>query len=209
MQVTLKQSEITAAIATYLTNVLGVSNVSPDTLAIVYKQGRSDKNGMTAELEIDAPVYEAKKAFSPDCAVDSLPVAQAAKLGNVHSESTVTPAETTSASAAPLAEVAPVAVAAVVETSLVDNLPDVAPAAEVEVPVYEGERRAVERVAEVEVAPVVEVAGEDLPVGGTEARVAELEAEVAAALAEDAAADLAEASDEAAPVTETSSALFG
>lgn len=204
MQVTLKQSEITAAIATYLTNVLGVSNVSPDTLAIVYKQGRSDKNGMTAELEIDAPVYEAKKAFSPDCAVDSLPVAQAAKLGNVHSESTVTPAETTSASVAPLAEVAPVA--DVVEPVLEQAV--LAPV-EPEVPVYEGERRAVERVAEVEVASVVEVAGEDLPVGGTEARVAELEAEVAAALAEDAAADLAEASEEAAPVTETSSALFG
>lgn len=57
MQVTLKQSEITAAIAAYLTNVLGVSNVSPETLSVVYKQGRSDKNGMTAELDIEAPSY--------------------------------------------------------------------------------------------------------------------------------------------------------
>lgn len=68
MQVTLKQSEITAAIAAYLTNVLGVSNVSPETLSVVYKQGRSDKNGMTAELDIEAPAYHKAEASNPRAA---------------------------------------------------------------------------------------------------------------------------------------------
>lgn len=57
MQVILKQSEITAALAMYMVNVLGATGVTPETLNVVYKQGRSDKNGMTAELEIEAPKY--------------------------------------------------------------------------------------------------------------------------------------------------------
>ena len=58
MQVILKQSEITAALAMYMVNVLGATGVTPETLNVVYKQGRSDKNGMTAELEIEAPKYD-------------------------------------------------------------------------------------------------------------------------------------------------------
>lgn len=58
MQVILKQSEITAALAAYMVNVLGATGVTPETLNVVYKQGRSDKNGMTAELEIEAPKYD-------------------------------------------------------------------------------------------------------------------------------------------------------
>lgn len=64
MQVILKQSEITAALAMYMVNVLGATGVTPETLNVVYKQGRSDKNGMTAELEIEAPKYDKPFAVS-------------------------------------------------------------------------------------------------------------------------------------------------
>jgi hypothetical protein len=218
MQVTLKQSEITAAIAAYLTSALGVQGVSPETLTVTYKQGRSDKNGMTAELEIDAPAYNAPKsvtasttssatsdpadkAYVVEGAATTLLASNvantelAAELGNaLTSGETAGPGSTTSASDAPQVGLVQAVVVDVVEPS--PELP-VDP-----VEVYDGERRAEPRDA-------LEVAPEDLPVGGTVERVAELEDEVTAALAEDAAADLAEAEAEAQPATTQSSALFG
>lgn len=190
MQVTLKQSEITAAIARYLSEVLGVSGVSPETLAVVYKQGRSDKNGMTAELEIDAPAYERPKQFVPECAVapelvagsqttSTTASASAVELGNDQSGETAGPGATTSVLSAQLHEPAPVV--AVVDAEL---LP--------EVPAYEGERRAEPRE---ELAPV-----------------AEANDEVAQALAEDAAAEAVEeltAAVEEAPTAPAGEALFG
>lgn len=170
MQVTLKQSEITAAIAAYLTNVLGVSNVAPETLSVVYKQGRSDKNGMTAELDIEAPAYERPKQFVPSCAtapaLTTKALGEDPAMGNGEPKSDVIPTETTSASAAQAPEVAPAEAAQDPEQA---GLADPSP-------VYEGERRAepreevaaepeaqVEPAAEVE-APVEEPAKEAEPV---------------------------------------------
>lgn len=180
MQVTLKQSEITAAIAAYLTNVLGVSNVSPETLSVVYKQGRSDKNGMTAELDIEAPAYhkpaDVQKtaevlpskvvdgqlsaslthevaARSNDNAVAASTVGES--LGNA---SASTPTEAISASAAQAPEVAPAEVAQDPEQA---GLAD-------PTPVYEGERRAEPR-EEVPAEPEAQVA----PAAEDEARAEE------------------------------------
>lgn len=199
MQVTLKQSEITAAIARYLTDVLGVVGVSPETLAVTYKQGRSDKNGMTAELEIDAPRYEVKKPEVQKSAEEQVrqltasisDSSLAAELGNaLTSGETAGPVEITSAPSAEVQEPAPVEVVSEAKPS-----PELTEALDVlanTTPVYDGERRAVER--EVEVEP------ELLPVDD----------EVAQALAEDAAADLEEAAEEAAPAAENDAAkLFG
>lgn len=173
MQVTLKQSEITAAIAAYLTNVLGVSNVAPETLSVVYKQGRSDKNGMTAELDIEAPAYERPKQFVPSCAaapevLTTKVLGEDPALGNVGASSE-TPTETTSVSAAQAPEAAPAEVAVEPEpTGLV----------------YDGERRSEERSELVDGLPEAEPEPEvEVPV--------ELD-EVAQALAEDAAAEAAE-----------------
>lgn len=201
MQVILKQSEITAALAAYMVNVLGATGVTPETLNVVYKQGRSDKNGMTAELEIEAPTYERPKAdsglqvFIVESALSSL--GKAATAGNdLTSGETAVPVETTYASAA-LAPVAAPVEAAVEPEVLVDNLPEAKP--EPEVLVYEGERRAEDRAEE-----TTQVAE----------RVAELDDEVAAALAEDEAADAAEAQLEEAvaaavePVATPGAALF-
>lgn len=180
MQVTLKQSEITAAIAAYLTNVLGVSNVAPETLSVVYKQGRSDKNGMTAELDIEAPAYERPKQFVPSCAtapaLTTKALGEDPAMGNGEPKSDVIPTETTSVSDAQAPEAAPVEVAVEPEpTGLV----------------YDGERRAEERTELVDNLPEVEV-----PV---------VLDEVAQALAEDAAAEAAEE-----PVAEPKAeALFG
>lgn len=219
MQVTLKQSEITAAIAAYLTSALGVTGVSPETLSVVYKQGRSDKNGMTAELEIDAPAYNAPKLATAStissatsdpvehaCVAEgSVATLLAASLANSElatelgnetvSVETAGPVSTTSASDAVAMEAAPAVVVPEAE------LP-------VDPPVYEGERRAVARdeVAVTEAGVVIEEpVVETTPVAD---RVAELDDEVAAALAEDAAADLADAEAAVQPATQ-SSALFG
>lgn len=179
MQVTLKQSEITAAIAAYLTNVLGVSNVSPETLSVVYKQGRSDKNGMTAELDIEAPAYHkpadvqktaevlpSKAADDPLSASltsevaarsnDHASIGQASVAGSSVGESlgnasASTQTEAISASAAQAPEVAPAEAAQDPEPI---ELPD-------PTPVYEGERRAEPREEvpaepEAQVVPVAE-----------------------------------------------------
>lgn len=182
MQVTLKQSEITAAIAAYLTNVLGVSNVSPETLSVVYKQGRSDKNGMTAELDIEAPAYH--KPADVQKAAEVLPskvadgqlsaslTHEVAARSNDHAvaastdgaepkaeqtfalgnASASTQTEATSASAAQAPEVAPAEAAQDPEPI---ELPD-------PTPVYEGERRAEPREEvpaepEAQVEPAAEV----------------------------------------------------
>lgn len=190
MQVTLKQSEITAAIAAYLTNVLGVANVSPDTLSVTYKQGRSDKNGMTAELDIEAPAYEAKKAFVPACSDSkaALPADPAVTLGNeLPSGQTLSALTCASAVAAP--EVAPVVAAVEPSPVLTEALETLASTT----PVYEGERRAEPRD---EVTPVAD-------------RVVELNDEVAQALAEDAAADAAEPAIEEEQQAATAAPLFG
>lgn len=184
MQITLKQSEITAAVAAYLTNVLGVSNVTPETLAIVYKQGRADKNGMTAELEIDAPSYERPKQHMGECH----------PVGKISEASAETLAAATSAPLAVAPEVAPVVAAAEVEPSpVLTQALEVLGAAEPEVPVYDGERRAEEREPEVALNPVAEPEVD----------------EVAQALAEDAAADLEEAQAEAPVAAPAGEALFG
>ena len=126
MQITLKQSEITAAIGLYLSSVLGVSGVNAESLAVTYKQGRSDKNGMTAELDIDAPRYERKAVEAEQPAKQQV------------SGETSAPVEATSALNVEPQEPAPVEVA-------VDP-----------VPAFEGERRAEDRVALVEAEPVLE-----------------------------------------------------
>lgn len=184
MQVTLKQSEVTAAIAAYLTNVLGVKNVSPETLSVVYKQGRSDKNGMTAELEIEAPAYvkptesvteEAGTQTTGTAIIEALLAPIAGEVGNVQPSAEIQP-ETTSASGAVAPEHAPVEAVAEAE-QVVDTTT-----------VYDGERREEqsETVVEQEAqAPVTD--------------------EVAQALAEDAAA---EAGEEAEPAA-VSAPLFG
>lgn len=183
MQLTLKQSEITAALAAYLTNVLGVANISPETLTVVYKQGRSDKNGMTAELEIDAPKYEAKPdPYTSLSGATGGGQSHAGKIVNPQSGETFDPAVTTSASVAPVAETAQAEAApeAVVDTT------------------FEGERRAVAR----DVEPSNEA---PLDEGKAEVQVAD---EASVQLAEEAAA--VEPADEAKPdAAPAGAALFG
>lgn len=193
MQVTLKQSEITAAIAAYLTNVLGVSNVSSETLAVVYKQGRSDKNGLTAELDIEAPAYERPKSLG--------------HCGQTEAKSVVIPSEATSASAAQVLEPAPAEAVLASEPSpeLTEALTIIGGET-----AYEGERRAEPRDEMVDNLP--EAQPEPEVVVPASERVAELEDEIAQALAEDAAAEAAEA-EAGVPVAEVeaapAAALFG
>lgn len=93
MQITLKQSEITSAIATYLTTVLGIQNVSPETLSVVYKQGRVDKNGMTAELDIEGPSYPTKVPFNPACSYGDAEANRVQKLAEAHTKNVLPVAE--------------------------------------------------------------------------------------------------------------------
>lgn len=195
MQVTLKQNEITAAIAAYLTNVLGVKNVSPETLSVVYKQGRSDKNGMTAELDIEAPAYhkvanDAPKTVQASVAQDN--TGDTAGNGLLSGFGSIQP-EAISASDAQ----APVDAQVVDATEPAQDAPEqvLDSASPIVEPSYDGERRAEPR----EEAPV-EVAS------------VEVEDEVAQALAEDAKAEEAEATvvpEEEAPVAATAAPLFG